>query len=52
MVALLQATQQSSGFVSRNIVQSSFCVYFLEHPELGKEEAQKVPPASRHAWLF
>lgn len=43
---------ESSGFVSRNTVQSSFCVYFLEQPELGKEKAQKPPPASRCVWLY
>lgn len=32
-----------AGFVSGNTVQSRFCVYFLEQPELTAEEAQKAP---------
>lgn len=39
--------------MSRNIEQSSFCVYFLEQPELGegkkKNKTQKPTQASRRA---
>lgn len=38
--------------MSRNTVQSSFCVYFLEQPELGKEKAQKSSSASECSGLF